>query len=46
MLLERDFAHYEPMREWIFSFGDKASVLEPKELQDERKRQAENILRE
>ena len=46
LLLERDFAHYEPMREWIFSFGDKASVLEPKELQDERKRQAENILRE
>ena len=33
------------MREWIFSFGDRVSVLAPKELQDDRKKQAEHVLR-
>ncbi len=46
LLLERDFASYENMREWIFSFGDKVQVLEPKALQDDRKKQAENIIRQ
>lgn len=45
LLFERDFASYENMREWIFSFGDKVSVLAPKELQDDRKKQAENIIK-
>lgn len=36
LLFERDFASYENMREWIFSFGDKVSVSEPKELQNDR----------
>lgn len=45
LLLERDFASYENMREWIFSFGDKVFVLAPKELQDDIKKQAENILK-
>ncbi len=45
LLFERGFASYENMREWIFSFGDKVSVLEPEELRDDRRRQAENILK-
>lgn len=45
LLFERDFASYENMREWIFSFGDKVYVLEPKELQDDRKKQAENMIK-
>jgi len=44
LLFERDFVSYENMREWVFSFGDKVSVLGPKELRDDRKKQAENIL--
>lgn len=44
LLFQHTFASYENMREWIFSFGDKVRVLAPKELQDDRKKQAENIL--
>jgi len=44
LLFERNFASYENMREWIFSFGDKVSVLAPAELQKDREKQAENIL--
>lgn len=44
LLFERDFASYENMREWIFSFGDKVSVLAPKALRDDRRTQAKNIL--
>lgn len=44
LYFEHDFAGYEHMREWIFSFGDKVSILAPKELQDDRKKQAEHIL--
>lgn len=43
---ERDFASYQNMREWIFSFGDKVSVSAPKELQDDREKQAKNILKQ
>lgn len=46
LLFERDFANYNNMREWIFSFGDKVFVLAPKELRDERKKQAKNILKQ
>ena len=46
LLLERDFVSYENMREWIFSFGDKVSVLAPKKLLDDRRKQAENILKQ
>jgi len=45
LLLERRFASYENMREWVFSFGDKVSVLAPRQLRDDRKKQAENIIK-
>ena len=44
LLLERDFASYKNMLEWILSFGDKTEVLEPEELRADVRRQAENIL--
>ena len=44
LLFEHDFASYENMREWIFSFGDKVEVLAPKELYDDRLQQAKNII--
>lgn len=44
LLFEQDFAGYGNLREWIFSFGDRVFVLEPEELREDRKRQAENIL--
>lgn len=44
LLLERDFASYDNMREWVFSFGDRVHVLEPQELREERRKQAENII--
>lgn len=45
LLLECDFASYQHMQSWIFSFGDKVSILEPQELSEEQRRQAENILK-
>lgn len=45
LLLERDFASYKNMLEWILSFGDKTEVLEPEELRADVCRQAENILK-
>ena len=44
LLLERDFASYENMRQWIFSFGDKVEILSPSELIDDRIKQAEKII--
>lgn len=44
LLFEWDFASYENMREWIFSFGDKVKILEPQALHDDRIRQAKNIV--
>lgn len=38
LLLERDFASYDHMRSWIFSFGDKVTVLEPSQLCEDRKK--------
>ena len=32
LLFQHDFASYENMRNWVFSFGDKVEILEPKEL--------------
>lgn len=32
LLFERDFANYEHLREWIFSFGARVKVLEPERL--------------
>lgn len=46
LLLERDFASYAHMREWVFSFGDKVTILSPEALREDRRRQAENILKE
>lgn len=45
LLFEFDFTSYKNMREWIFSFGDKVLILEPEALREDRKKQAENILR-
>ena len=45
LLLERDFTSYNNMRSWIFSFGDKVTILEPKQLCDDRKKQAAAILK-
>lgn len=45
LLLERDFASYNNMRSWIFSFGDKVTILEPEQLCDDRKKQAAAILK-
>lgn len=44
LLLERDFASYDNMRSWIFSFGDKVKILEPGQLCEDRKKQAAAIL--
>lgn len=46
LLFVHNFASYANMREWIFSFGDQVTVLTPRKLQEDRRRQAENILRE
>lgn len=45
LLLEQDFASYDNMREWVFSFGDKVTILEPCRLYEDRIKQAENILK-
>lgn len=45
LLLERDFASYDNMRSWIFSFGDKVTILEPQKLREDRKKQAAAILK-
>jgi len=45
LLLEQDFASYDNMRSWIFSFGDKVTILEPQQLCEDRKKQAAAILR-
>ena len=45
LLLEQDFASYANMREWIFSFGDQVTILEPHRLYEDRIQQAENILK-
>ena len=44
LLLERDFVSSANLREWILSFGDRATVLEPEALRDDLRRQAENLL--
>lgn len=44
LLFEWNFANYNNMREWIFSFGDKVEVLEPDDLKADLCRQAKNIL--
>lgn len=46
LLLEREFASYQNMREWVLSFGDQAEVLEPEELREDLRRQAENLLKQ
>ncbi len=45
LLLERDFASYDNMRSWIFSFGDKVTILEPQQLCEDRRKQAAAILK-
>lgn len=45
LLFEWDFANYSNMQSWVFSFGDKVTVLEPIQLYEDRKKQAENIIK-
>lgn len=45
LLFRWQFASYENMREWVFSFGEKVCVLEPERLKIDRLHQAEQILK-
>ena len=44
LLFERDFANYEHLREWIFSFGARVKVLEPERLVEDCVSEARRIL--
>lgn len=44
LYFERDFVSYENMREWVFSFGDKVTVLAPNKLRNDILQNAKNIL--
>ena len=44
LYLERSFAGYENMRQWVLSFGSRARVLAPEELREDLSRQAREIL--
>ena len=46
LLFEQDFVSYENMRQWVFGFGDQVLILEPQALIEDRKRQAQNILKQ
>lgn len=41
---ERDFASYENMLQWVFSFGDKVRVIEPERLSCDILCQSKNII--
>lgn len=43
LLFDGRFKNIDYVLSWIQSFGDKVEVLEPQELRDELKKQAENI---
>lgn len=45
ILFERGFANYDNMLQWVLSFGDKVTVLSPKELISDLRLQSENILK-
>lgn len=44
LYFERDFVSYQNLREWVFSFGDKVTVLAPDRLRDDIVLNAKNIL--
>lgn len=44
LLLEQDFASYENMRQWVFSFGNLVRILEPESLREDRLGVAKAIL--
>lgn len=45
LLLERDFAGYSNMREWVLSFGERVEALEPEDLRADLLRQAERMVK-
>lgn len=45
LLLERDFAGYEHMRDWVLSFGAHVQVLEPLPLREELLWHAKEMIR-
>lgn len=44
LYFERDFVSYENMLEWVFSFGDKVTVLAPEKLREDIVQNAKNVL--
>lgn len=44
LYLERSFAGYENMRQWVFSFGSRVRVLAPDALREDLARQARDML--
>jgi predicted DNA-binding transcriptional regulator YafY len=45
LLFKMDFTNLDYMVQWIFSFSDKAEVLEPIEIRELIRKRAENILK-
>ena len=45
IFFERGFANYDNMLQWVLSFGDKVTILSPKELISDLRLQSENILK-
>lgn len=45
LMFDGRFKNMDYVLSWIQSFGDKVEVLEPKELRDELKKQAQNIIK-
>lgn len=45
IIFEWSFANYDNMLRWVLSFGDKVTVLSPKELIDDLCLQSKNILK-
>lgn len=45
LYFEHDFVSYKNMQEWVFSFGDKVTILAPEKLRDDMVINAKNIIK-